>query len=448
MQVNRFVAADMRRALELVRQELGADAIILSSRRVKEGVELVTTLVNETSSPAAITPVTAANNDEPSAVPMSENMTSSAATKSGPEIARAIELATRRREAERLAVDSANEYLQDNQVVNAGIRVSRTAAQDSQTAAERYGLKPLAPRPAPVEKTASQTTDISQLQEELAEMRILLEEQLTRLGSEPPGGSRKVTGTLARRLVRMGFDEGIAGALTTREKTLAKAWPLALERLARQLPVHATDIVAQGGVHALVGPTGAGKTTTIAKLAARYVMAKGADKVALVTTDTSSVAGREALKGIGAILRVPVRVVDENNPLDHVLRSLRRCELILIDTAGMRPGDPALKPQLRTLARLRKVYTHLVLPANSQMQMLKASLHAYALAGLKSCILTKLDETQSLGEALSVVMRARLPIAYTTDGQDVPRNIAVPQAANLLTRAQRLVARREKTHQA
>lgn len=453
MQVKRFVAADMRRALELVRQELGADAIILSSRRVKEGVELMTTVVND-SQPASM-PSAAANSEDvggkisqPAEGSLFGDQLAHKPGKSGRDIAREIELAARRREAERLAADSASEYLQANQVVNAGIRVPTTAqpTSRSQTAAERYGLS--TPTAGSDTAGAGSTTDISQLQEELAEMRLLLEEQLNRLGGEPPGGSRRVTGSLSRRLMRMGFDEGIAGALTTREKTLAKAWPVAMERLARQLPVNATDIVAQGGIHALVGPTGAGKTTTIAKLAARYVMARGADKVALVTTDTSSMAGREALKGLGAILRVPVRAVDANNPLDHVLRSLRRCELILVDTAGMRPGDPALKRQLQALARLRKIHTHLVMPANSQLQMLKASVYAYAPAGLKSCILTKLDETQSLGEVLSVVMRARLPIAYTTDGQDVPRDIAVPRAQQLITRAQHLVEPRGKTRSA
>lgn len=450
MQVKRFVAADMRRALELVRLELGADAIILSSRRVKEGVELLTTLASDTA-PASMqaTAAPAANSGGIEAPSLFGEAVSHKQGKTGRDIAEEIEMAARRRKAERVAGESASEFLQANQVVNAGIRVASPAASARpQSAAERYGLMEPSAQPAEGKKRMHSDTDISDLQEELAEMRLLLEEQLNRLGAMPPGGNKKAMGAVARRLQRMGFDEGIVRAMPETGNALAQAWPAAMTKLAQRLPVASTDIIAKGGIHALVGPTGAGKTTTIAKLAARYVMARGVDKVALVTTDAASMAGRAALKSIGAILQVPVRVVDADNPLDHVLRSLRRCELVLIDTAGMRPGDPGLKGQLQALARMPRIQTHLVIPANSQAQMLKASVHAYSPAGLKTCILTKLDETRSLGEALSIVMRSRLPIAYTTDGQDVPADIAVPRAQQLLHRAQQLAERQIKTRRA
>jgi len=134
-------------------------------------------------------------------------------------------------------------------------------------------------------------------------------------------------------------------------------------------------------------------------------------------------------------LRVPVRVVDENNTLETVLRNLRHCSLVLIDTAGFRQGDPHLKAQLDALAAQQQVKTFLVMSCNSQEQMLKASIHAYGSARLQGCILTKLDETASMGEALGVVMQSRLAITYTTDGQDIPKNLDVARAHQLVAKA-------------
>jgi flagellar biosynthesis protein FlhF len=132
---------------------------------------------------------------------------------------------------------------------------------------------------------------------------------------------------------------------------------------------------------------------------------------------------------------VPVRVVDESNSLESLLKSLRHCSLILIDTAGFRHGDPHLKAQLKSLADQPQIKSYLVLSCNSQEQMLKASVHAYGVARLQGCVLTKLDETASMGEALGVVMQNRLPVAYTTDGQDIPKNIDVARAHQLVAKS-------------
>jgi flagellar biosynthesis protein FlhF len=109
--------------------------------------------------------------------------------------------------------------------------------------------------------------------------------------------------------------------------------------------------------------------------------------------------------------------------------------LILIDTAGFRHGDPQLKMQLESLSMLRQIKTYLVMSSNSQAQMLKASVHAYGVANLQGCVLTKLDETASLGEAMGVVMQSGLPVAYTTDGQDIPKHIEVAKAHQLVAKA-------------
>ncbi|PUA29690.1 MAG: flagellar biosynthesis protein FlhF [Cellvibrio sp. 79] len=505
MQVKRFVAADMRRALELVRQELGPDAIILSSNRIAEGVELLTTMGSDLElkqlqnrpfaeatfapsepllSDGEISPRVVGAKPARKTAPVITEVSSHQhpnAGKTGAQLADDIEKARQRMIASRKAEDSAKEFLVGkNTVVNAGIprNASATTARPKtgMSAAERYPLiddASVATKPAlskeslsfretlvnesrkdsrvkdatafTQELTAStkdsvdQNAQLSELQAEIADMRFLLEQQLDRLtGQQTIPTDSPVLASVSRRLERLGLPKDVIGSVIkacTKNKTLSDAWPDALANLAHQLPINGRDIVEQGGVFAFVGPTGVGKTTTIGKLAARYVLQHGADKVALITTDTYRIAAHDQLRSLARILRVPVRVVDEANPLDTVLRSLRHCSLVLIDTAGFRHGDPHLKAQLKALAEQQQVKTYLVMSCNSQAQMLKASIHAYGAARLQGCVLTKLDETASMGEALGVVMQNRLPIAYTTDGQDIPKNIEVARAHQLVSKA-------------
>lgn len=519
MQVKRFVAADMRRALELVRQELGPDAIILSSNRIPEGVELLTTMGSDyelkqlqnrpfaesTFAPSEpllsdgdISPRALANPAPRRVAPvLSQAPEHPNSGKSGAQLAEDIEKARLRMIAARKAEESAKEFLVGkNTHVNAGIPRNIPAPAPKprvgMSAAERYPLVDAAPVLAPVSTpkpltarvpgkeaaqglnkdagqalskeaisfretllkegrlqeslkadatyaSSDQSSQLTDLQAEIADMRFLLEQQLDRLtGQQSMPTDSPVLASVARRLERLNLPKDVIGKVInacTKTKTLSDAWPDALANLAHQLPINGRDLIEQGGVFAFVGPTGVGKTTTIGKLAARYVMQHGADKVALITTDTYRIAAHDQLRSLARILRVPVRVVDEGNPLDSVLRSLRHCSLVLIDTAGFRHGDPQLKAQLKALADQQLVKTYLVMSCNSQVQMLKASVHAYGQARLQGCILTKLDETASIGEALGVAIQNRLPIAYTTDGQDIPRNLEVARAHQLVSKA-------------
>lgn len=476
MQVKRFVAADMRRALELVRQELGPDAIILSSNRTKDGVELLTTLAGDSefaqmqqqplgkevlSSASPMMSDTAWKDQQPTQLVMAAPPELSATTAGSQvqrNLAEEIEQARERMLANRQAEESAREFLLSKATPKAVITAERASpryreehSRTVETAAERYGLveKPIAVAPTAVPAIApvvapqwQENAQLSELQAELADMRLLLEQQLGKLTGQVDTHSSPVLASIGRRLERMGLASELthkALSLCKKSSSLSEAWPDVLAHVARQIPVTGKDVVEQGGVFALVGPTGVGKTTTIGKLAARHVLKYGADQVALVTTDTYRIAGHEQLKSLARILRVPMRVVDDANPLEQVLNSLAHCSLILIDTAGFRHGDAQLKQQLESLARIPKIKSYLVLSSNSQQQMLKASMHAYSAANLKGCILTKLDETASLGEALGVISQARLPLAYTTDGQDIPKNIDLARGYQLVSRAASLL---------
>jgi flagellar biosynthesis protein FlhF len=516
MQVKRFVAADMRRALELVRQELGPDAIILSSGRVPEGVELLTTIGSDselmqlqqqplgkmaysTASPmmsdgawaeSSVSERAAKQQLQSPQASFASNMSSVKKAgsnnmgKTGKQLVDEIEQARQRMLANNKAGESAKEFLVGkNTVVNAGIPRTTKPQNDTSTAAQKTSrnlsteiqndrvtlntnsssARPNAAKQKPAMSAAERYplvdeqpvsfgnsasfggsnsntgTQLQELQAEIADMRFMLEQQLDRLGgSNSPMPNSPVLGSVGRRLERLGLPVDVVSKVInncTKAKSLSDAWPDALANLARQIPVNGRDIVDQGGVFAFVGPTGVGKTTTIGKLAARYVLQHGADKVALITTDTYRIAAHDQLRSLARILRVPVRGVDESNSLESLLRSLRHCSLILIDTAGFRHGDPHLKAQLKALADQPQVKSYLVLSCNSQEQMLKASIHAYSPARLQGCVLTKLDETASMGEALGVIMQNRLPVAYTTDGQDIPKNIEVAKAHQMVAKA-------------
>ena len=511
MQVKRFVAADMRRALEMVRQELGPDAIILSSGRVPEGVELLTTTGSD-SELAQLQQQPLGKMAFASASPMmsdgawaetevieraakqhanssfaqtlaSAKSGSSNMGKTGKQLVDGIEQARLRMLASQNLEASAKEFLVGkNTVVNAGIprkaaapaptqkpaanrpqgrkaveaKVVNTRVVDAKAAPAKPAVVSAADRYPLVDKEFDKAfdkqhdkvqlstapvrnNDIQELQAEIADMRFLLEQQLNRLGAAvSPANKSPILGSIGRRLERLGLPATAINSVLngcSKTKNLSDAWPDALANLAHQLPVIGRDVVDQGGVFAFVGPTGVGKTTTIGKLAARYVLKHGADKVAIITTDTYRIAAHDQLRSLARILRVPVRVVDESNSLESLLKSLRHCSLVLIDTAGFRHGDPQLKAQLKSLADQPQVKSLLVLSCNSQEQMLKASIHAYGAARIKGCVLTKLDETASMGEAMGVVMQNRLPVAYTTDGQDIPKNIEVAKAHQMVAKA-------------
>lgn len=477
MQVKRFVAADMRRALEMVRMELGPDAIILSSNRVKEGVELLTTLAEDSplqeqqqplgrAAMASASPMLSdgawAQRDEEiaerAALELAEAVTrrsglGQASGKTGQQLADEIEQARLRMLAARKAEESAREHLlaPEPSRVRPGGQPNRSEPSRFESAAERYGLIPdtrvqavvqqpnaVKPATAPGRLEAAQPPQeaINELQAELADMRLLLEQQLSKL-SHQPQPTLSASANVARRLERLGLPATLVSRVVSRckKRLLAEIWPEALARLAHQLPVCGRDIVDEGGIFALVGPTGSGKTTTIGKLAARYVLKHGAKGVALVTMDTFRIAAHDQLRAFARILQIPVKVVDARQSLAQVLAELAQYKLVLIDTAGFRHGDPQLKQQLHALAQFKKIQNLLVLSCNSQAQMLKASVHAYGPAGLRGCVLTKLDETASMGEAMGLAIETQLPIAYTTDGQEVPKHLDLARGHQLVSRA-------------
>ncbi|WP_296253578.1 flagellar biosynthesis protein FlhF [Pseudomonas sp. UBA4194] len=422
MQVKRFFAADMRQAMKLVRDELGADAAIIGNRRIAGGVELTAALDYKLS---ALAP----------RVPNVELEDELRKTQSRIVSAQA-ELSTR-----------SDADATTNRQLFAGLPL--TAAEPL---AEPRHEEPARPQPAPVAAPAVDQRLFDSMRAELNGLRELLEVQLGSLAWTQLQGSQPAQANLWRRLQRIGLSGPIAHellALTREIREPRQAWRMLLAHLARMIKTPEVEPLEEGGVIAMVGPAGMGKTTTLAKLAARYVLKYGSQSVALVSMDSFRIGAQEQLKTLGRILNVSVTQVDPGQSLVQALEPLLRKRVVLIDTAGLQASDPALRMQLESLAgRGINARNYLVLATTSQKQVLTAAYHSYKRCGLAGCILTKLDETACLGEVLSLAISHELPIAYLTDGPRIPDDLHLPRRHQLVSRAVSVQMQEEPSEEA
>lgn len=423
MQVKRFFAADMRQAMKLVRDELGAEAAIIGNRRIAGGVELTAALDYKLS---ALSP----------RVPNMELEDELRKTQSRIVTAQA-ELSLRGEG------DSASIT---NRQLFAGLPLTAAEPLIEPTLTER-------PRPAPAPVApAPDNRALDSMRFELNGLRELLEVQLGSLAWSQLQGSRPEQANLWRRLQRIGLSGPLARDLLSLISDInepRQAWRMLLAHLARMIQTPEIEPLEEGGVIAMVGPAGMGKTTTLAKLAARYVLKYGAQNIALVSMDSFRIGAQEQLKTLGRILNVSVTHVDPGQSLAQALDPLLRKRVVLIDTAGLQASDPALRMQLESLAgRGIRAKNYLVLATTSQKQVLTAAYHSYKRCGLAGCILTKLDETASLGEVLSLAISHELPVAYLTDGPRIPDDLHLPRRHQLVSRAVSVQMQEEPSEEA
>ena len=287
------------------------------------------------------------------------------------------------------------------------------------------------------------------MRDEMNAIRQLLEHQVSGLMQQDMARRDPTRACMIDRLVGMGIDKDVAeqmACFVPDDVSRQQGWKALLTMVEDQMQTTNNEILRQGGVYALVGPTGVGKTTTVAKLAALGAQKYGADKVALITTDTYRIGAYEQLATYGRIIGCGVKQVKDANELAEVLYHLRNKRLVLIDTAGMSQRDLRLTEQLNTLMRNQRVdiRSYLVLSATSQIHVLQETVRHFKKVQLSGCIFTKLDESLSLGEIISIAIQNRLPIGYLTNGQRVPEDIRVANAEKLVKKAEQLYLKRAK----
>ncbi|QEL64358.1 flagellar biosynthesis regulator [Oryzomicrobium terrae] len=468
MNVKKFIAANAREALRKVKETLGADAIILSNRGVAGGVEIMAVAARDM---AAIAP--GASRDEqglsrPNVMPRElENsddysVSLSAARKAATAPVRPTPMPLadlaggappapeqRPAPARSLAPEAAyapfrqirQENRQDHGPASRNAELPRAPQPSHEPAAASELRRAIRPEAAPrMEEPAVSHA----VMDELRALRKVVEQHLAGFSWAETGRTEPGKTQALAQLLDAGFSPQFArdllsGLPSGLDATQAMMWVKgAADRSLMTLSSDA-DIIEQGGVYALVGPTGVGKTTTTAKLAARCVVRHGAAKVALVTTDGYRIGAHEQLRIYGRILGVSVHLVRDAADLRQTLAELSHKHMVLIDTMGMSQKDKHVQEQIAMLVSGGSVRRLLLLSATSRGDTLDDVIRAYRGEqpgdGVAGCILTKVDEAASLATSLDAVIRHGLSLHYVSNGQRVPEDLHLPNRNYLLHRA-------------
>jgi flagellar biosynthesis protein FlhF len=406
MKIKRYTAVSMRAALAQVRAEQGPDAVILSSRRSEEGIEVIAAIdydealfadANRQRAPAPA-PAPAAMSAPPPALAAAPARANVPAPVPAPVTAR---------------------------------KPVAAAATTSAATVPAVAVAAVAPASTPARRPAAVSARPDQglgaMQRQLQDLRQMLETGLAGMTWNDKRLREPLQARVLEELSAMDVAPDVAmalAALTPRRTTLENPSHIPLALLVKHLPVVNDLSSVSGGVMAIVGPTGAGKTTTIAKLAARWCLRHGSQDLALVSTDGYRIGARDQLMTYARILGAPMHAANSGRELARVLEKLKSKKMILIDTAGMGPRDVRLTEQLAALqlgaARARVL---LALPAQGEGHALDEIVQAFARVTPVACILTKVDEAASLGAVISTTLRHRLKIAYVCDGQRVPEDL-------------------------
>ncbi|HTY93468.1 MAG TPA: flagellar biosynthesis protein FlhF [Steroidobacteraceae bacterium] len=392
MKITRHTGPDIRHALRAVRDSLGADAVILATRRTAHGVEITAAMdfdaesVQDCAPPATFAPpIQPAVDPEPAPF--------------------------------------------------APMAVAEPAVEVPVTAPASDVVE------APADKGPVPTLDANndEMTAELKTLRRMLETQLAQLAWKDLTSRAPLHSDMLRELTEIGIEQGLAAEIVTQlpkncDATLARRHLGA--SLDQRLPVTGDQWLENGGRIALIGPTGVGKTTVLAKLAVRWVLRHGSRDLALVAGDSVRIGAQDQVRALGQLLGVPVFALDGLEQLPGVLARLGRFRMVLIDTPGAGQRDASLAQRLLQLSRVGdELQTALVLAASTQAGAIEEAVRRFAPARPASCVLTKVDEAVSLGGMLSVLVRNRLPIAYVSEGQRVPEDLRPARSAELIAAA-------------
>ena len=435
VKIKRYMAASMRAALDQVRLEQGPDAVILSSRRIDEGVEVIAAVDYDEAliAGAARQYALAASAATASAA------TAGSAAASVPVTAAAVEPKAPVSE-KGVATQTASPLVKAAHDPRAGSAMPEGSAPGSVVRPSDPPLPSAARRPVERRAPSALARDLAAVavpqdaqrgfatvQRELKDLRHLVESGLAGMSWHDKRIREPLKARVLEQLAAMDIAPDVAAslaAMTPSRTNLEDTSKLPLALLLRHLPVVDRLSTVNAGIFALVGPTGAGKTTTIAKLAARWSMRHGSEDLALVSTDSYRVGAREQLMTYARILGAAMHAPNSGRELARVLDRLKSKRLVLIDTAGMGPRDVRLAEQLEALqlgAGRAKVM--LALPAQGEGQALEEIIRAFAPVSPAACIITKVDEAASLGAVISTTLRHKLKIAYLCNGQRVPEDL-------------------------
>lgn len=410
----RIIAPDMSRALRKLSDELGPDAVLLSSRKLPNGVEIIAL-------PAGAKP----SNEDFSV------------------------LHSDRRNGDRRAKDRRSNALSRAVSANDNSELSDEVGNTSNGANHENKVHSAASRLAQsigeLKSPFSDTSAFENLQQELQEVKQMLEAKMATPKTAEPIMPNPVQYTLINRLLDIGLPLAFARTLSDgldvyrdvnsnmdNQTAVDQAWQVCLSRLEAMIPIANDDIVAEGGVIAFAGPCGAGKSSAISKLATRWLLEHSAKDIAIISHDAASEAGAGRMSRFSSMTGIPVFYVDKKNPLTDRLAQCAKCRLVLIDTVSLSAENPSAQQDLDKLSLLSQVKTLTVLPATGDRRWVTRAINAYRQANSVGCVLTHMDQVDSLGELLTVLLAEKVTINYLSDGGLLPKYIQPPQRALLM----------------
>jgi flagellar biosynthesis protein FlhF len=501
MKIKRFFAADIRQAMRMVKEELGADAVIMSNKSVDGGVEIIAARdFDEQLIQSKLQKQTLEQQSRSRPLPTDSDTSSI----TGSRETKKINLPDFEAEKNRLHVlssqrkQSADGFVPEcppvrpnrfpsnsetpatqgarrniDQYVGYAEKVhlrgnletvtakaangSATLTTDSSTrlhtspvvaaGKERptHFAKAIAPayppRPSPANQATEKQGSLSdnlllEMSKELKSLKSALDSKLSSVSWSAVSQINPVRADLLQRLAGMSISRKLSVKIAnsfTDQTDPELIFTQAQELLAKVLPVAEDDLLQHGGIAALVGPTGVGKTTTIAKLAAKFILKHGPRQVALITTDNYRIGAHEQLNTYGRILDVPVRVASSAAELHNLIDGFSDKRLILIDTAGMSQRDMKLVEQINTLQQSgQSIKTYLVMSAATEYKAMNEIIKAFQIFEPQASILTKLDEAATIGSAISSITENNLPLSFIADGQQVPEDMHSACARTLI----------------
>jgi len=456
MNVQRFFAPTSREAMAKARQAFGDSAVILSSRSTDNGFEVVATAEENLESLAGHGSARpgahlAASREPVREAPRSRSFEERVAATAP--VSSALMSSSVEQDTETLAMStlSFQDYVRERMLrkrrealgmgqpaaVAAPVEAPSLAAAFTPAARPAPQRQPerQPERPAPARASAPAASD-SNLSGELTALKAMIEERFNMLSWLGASRQNPVQSSLMLKFIRAGYSPTVARAVLERmpaDLGAQQAMRWLQDVLSRNLKVadSSSSLCDEGGVFALVGATGVGKTTTAAKLAAQCVKAYGANSVGLITLDTYRIAGYEQLRAYGRMLGVVAHLAHDRAALQDLLALLANKRMVIIDTAGLGQNDPRIQDMLEVLAN-PKIKKLLVLNAGSHGETLDDVFSAYKSVELYGAVLSKIDEAPKLGPAVDALIRHQVVLRGVSTGQRVPEDWQRPDATALV----------------